>query len=46
MSKEKALLDLCLSEKAKHRKVLAYSVYTGKRHSVVSNLRGIIQLVG
>ncbi|EGH49264.1 DEAD/DEAH box helicase, partial [Pseudomonas syringae pv. pisi str. 1704B] len=29
MPKEQALLDLCLAEKARNRKVLAYSVYTG-----------------
>lgn len=31
MPKEQALLDLCLEEKAKGRKVLAYAIYTGRR---------------
>lgn len=31
MPKEQALLDLCLAEKAKGRKVLAYTVYSGTR---------------
>ena len=31
MPKEQALLDLCLTEKAKGRKVLAYTVYSGTR---------------
>ncbi|XJP98065.1 hypothetical protein AB4P94_12545 [Pseudomonas sp. B22129] len=31
MPKEQALIDLCLAEKAKGRKVLAYTVYSGMR---------------
>ena len=42
MPKEKALLDLCLSEKAKNRKVLAYSVYTGTRDTT-SRLKRLLE---
>lgn len=35
MPKEQALLDLCKREKAKGRRVLAYSVYTGTRDTTM-----------
>jgi SNF2 family DNA or RNA helicase len=45
MPKEKALLDLCLSEKANNRKVLAYSVYTGTRDTT-TRLKRVLEASG
>jgi superfamily II DNA or RNA helicase len=45
MPKEQALLDLCLSEKANNRKVLAYSVYTGVRDTT-ARLRRVLEAAG
>lgn len=45
MPKERALLDLCLSEKSKNRKVLAYSVYTGTRDTT-SRLKRLLEQAG
>lgn len=45
MPKEQALLDLCLSEKAKNRKVLAYTVYTGNRDTT-TRLKRLLEAVG
>lgn len=42
MPKEQALLDLCLTEKANNRKVLAYSVYTGTRDTT-SRLKRVLE---
>ena len=45
MPKEQALLDLCLTEKTKGRKVLAYSVYTGTRDTT-SRLKRLLEQAG
>ena len=45
MPKEQALLDLCLTEKTKGRKVLAYSVYTGTRDTT-SRLKRLLEQNG
>lgn len=45
MPKEKALLDLCLTEKAKGRKVLAYTVYSGTRDTT-SRLKRLLEQSG
>lgn len=45
MPKEQALLDLCLSEKANNRKVLAYSVYTGTRDTT-ARLKRVLETAG
>ena len=45
MPKEQALLDLCFTEKAKGRKVLAYSVYTGTRDTT-SRLKRLLEQNG
>ena len=42
MPKEQALLDLCLAEKAKGRKVLAYTVYSGTRDTT-SRLKRLLE---
>ncbi|HCF4853685.1 TPA: DEAD/DEAH box helicase, partial [Pseudomonas aeruginosa] len=41
MPKEQALVDLCLEEKAKGRKVLAYTVYSGTRDTT-SRLKKVL----
>ncbi|MGA3681969.1 SNF2-related protein [Pseudomonas graminis] len=45
MPKEQALLELCLSEKANNRKVLAYSVYTGTRDTT-ARLKRVLETAG
>lgn len=45
MPKEQALLDLCLAEKARNRKVLAYSVYTGIRDTT-SRIKRVLEQSG
>ena len=45
MPKEQALLDLCLTEKTKGRKVLTYSVYTGTRDTT-SRLKRLLEQAG
>ncbi len=45
MPKERALIDLCLEEKAKGRKVLAYTVYSGKRDTT-SRLKRVLEQAG
>ncbi|PRB81546.1 DEAD/DEAH box helicase [Pseudomonas sp. MYb185] len=45
MPKERALIDLCLEEKAKGRKILAYTVYSGKRDTT-SRLKRVLEQVG
>ncbi|VXC23705.1 DEAD/DEAH box helicase [Pseudomonas sp. 8Z] len=45
MPKEQALVDLCLQEKAKGRKVLVYSVYSGTRDTT-SRLKQILEQAG
>ncbi|MEE4890984.1 DEAD/DEAH box helicase [Pseudomonas alliivorans] len=45
MPKERALLDLCLAEKALNRKVLAYSVYTGTRDTT-SRIKRVLEQSG
>jgi hypothetical protein len=45
MPKEQALLDMCLSEKANNRKVLAYSVYTGTRDTT-ARLKRVLETAG
>jgi SNF2 family DNA or RNA helicase len=45
MPKERALMDLCLSEKVKSRKVLAYSVYTGTRDTT-ARLKRVLETAG
>lgn len=45
MPKEQALLDLCLAEKARNRKVLAYSVYTGTRDTT-SRMKRVLEQSG
>jgi len=45
MPKEQALLDICLAEHAKGRKVLVYSVYTGTRDTT-ARLKRILQQAG
>jgi len=45
MPKEQALLDICLAEQAKGRKVLVYSVYTGTRDTT-ARLKRILQQAG
>ncbi|WP_122359096.1 DEAD/DEAH box helicase [Pseudomonas ficuserectae] len=45
MPKEQALLDLCLAEKARNRKVLAYSVYTGTRDTT-SRMKRVLDQSG
>lgn len=45
MPKEQALLDLCLAEKAKGRKVLAYTVYSGTRDTT-SRLKRLLEQAG
>lgn len=45
MPKEQALVDLCLAEKAKNRKVLTYTVYSGTRDTT-SRLRRVLEQAG
>ncbi|QHD05046.1 DEAD/DEAH box helicase family protein [Pseudomonas sp. R76] len=45
MPKEQALLDLCLTEKAKGRKVLVYTVYSGTRDTT-SRLKRLLEQAG
>lgn len=45
MPKEQALLELCLAEKARNRKVLAYSVYTGTRDTT-SRMKRVLEQSG
>lgn len=45
MPKEQALVDLCLQEKAKGRKVLVYSVYSGTRDTT-SRLKQVLEQAG
>lgn len=45
MPKEQALLDLCLTEKAKDRKVLVYTVYSGTRDTT-SRLKRLLEQAG
>ncbi|TVT84117.1 DEAD/DEAH box helicase [Pseudomonas sp. H3(2019)] len=45
MPKEQALVDLCLAEKAKGRKVLAYTVYSGTRDTT-SRLKRLLEQAG
>lgn len=45
MPKEQALVDLCLAEKAKNRKVLAYTVYSGTRDTT-SRLKRVLEQAG
>ena len=45
MPKEEELLNICLSEKANGRKVLAYSIYTGTRDTT-SRLKRILEQRG
>ncbi|KPY82222.1 MULTISPECIES: DNA topoisomerase [Pseudomonas syringae group] len=45
MPKEQALLDLCLAEKTRNRKVLAYSVYTGTRDTT-SRMKRVLEQSG
>ncbi|HHW2185507.1 TPA: helicase-related protein, partial [Pseudomonas aeruginosa] len=45
MPKEQALVDLCLEEKAKGRKVLAYTVYSGTRDTT-SRLKKVLEQAG
>ncbi|HGP0202543.1 TPA: helicase-related protein, partial [Pseudomonas aeruginosa] len=45
MPKELALVDLCLEEKAKGRKVLAYTVYSGTRDTT-SRLKKVLEQSG
>ncbi|WP_300731714.1 DEAD/DEAH box helicase [Pseudomonas sp.] len=45
MPKEQALLDLCLTEKAKGRKVLAYTVYSGTRDTT-ARLKRLLEQAG
>ena len=45
MPKEQALIDLCLAEKAKGRKVLAYTVYSGTRDTT-SRLKRLLEQAG
>ncbi|MFO6314583.1 DNA topoisomerase III, partial [Pseudomonas aeruginosa] len=42
MPKEQALVDLCLEEKAKGRKVLTYTVYSGTRDTT-SRLKKVLE---
>lgn len=45
MPKEEELIKLCLAEKAKGRKVLAYSVYTGTRDTT-TRLKKVLEQAG
>ncbi|MGJ8517597.1 SNF2-related protein [Carnimonas bestiolae] len=45
MPKEQALIDRCKTEKAQNRKVLVYSVYTGKRDTT-ARLKQLLQREG
>lgn len=45
MPKEEELIELCSEEKAQDRKVLVYSVYTGKRDTT-SRLRRVLEQAG
>jgi len=45
MPKEQALLDICLAEQAKGRKVLVYSVYTGTRDTT-ARLKRLLSQAG
>ncbi|AAZ34932.1 toprim domain-containing protein [Pseudomonas savastanoi pv. phaseolicola] len=45
MPKEQALLDLCLAEKARNRKVLVCSVYTGTRDTT-SRMKRVLEQSG
>ncbi|MCS7612239.1 DEAD/DEAH box helicase, partial [Pseudomonas aeruginosa] len=45
MPKEQALVDLCLEEKAKGRKVLTYTVYSGTRDTT-SRLKKVLEQAG
>ncbi|AMB86035.1 DEAD/DEAH box helicase [Pseudomonas agarici] len=45
MPKEQALVELCLTEKAKGRKVLAYTVYSGTRDTT-SRLKRLLDQAG
>lgn len=40
--KEQALIDLCLRQKAEHRRVLIYTVYTGTRDTA-ARLKGLLE---
>ena len=43
--KERALIDLCKAQKALHRRVLAYTVYTGTRDTT-SRLKALLEAEG
>lgn len=43
--KEQALIHLCKAEKARHRKVLAYTVYTGTRDTT-ARLKAMLEAQG
>ena len=45
MPKEQALVNLCLAEKAKNRKVLAYTMYSGTRDTT-SRLKRVLEQAG
>jgi SNF2 family DNA or RNA helicase len=45
MPKEQALVDLCVAEKARNRKVLAYTVYSGTRDTT-SRLMKVLEQAG
>ncbi|GKT17376.1 DEAD/DEAH box helicase [Acidovorax sp. SUPP2522] len=45
MPKERELIDICKAEKAAHRKVLAYTVYTGTRDTT-SRLKSLLEQEG
>lgn len=45
MPKEQALVDLCVAEKARNRKVLAYTVYSGTRDTT-SRLKKVLEQAG
>lgn len=45
MPKEQALVDLCLAEKVKNRKVLAYTVYSGTRDTT-GRLKRMLEQAG
>lgn len=45
MPKEQALVDLCVAEKARNRKVLTYTVYSGTRDTT-SRLKKVLEQAG
>ncbi len=45
MPKEQALVELCVAEKARNRKVLAYTVYSGTRDTT-SRLKKVLEQAG